>query len=109
MNQVLQLAQLYGSSDTAPADAYQNAPAVQGSVLAPDPLQAELDEARAAVTKADAAYRVALEQAETLAHHGQELTDRADGTGFSPTGWMRKSGPGNSAPRSPQRRPRRTA
>jgi murein DD-endopeptidase MepM/ murein hydrolase activator NlpD len=80
VNQVLQLAQLYGSSDTAPADAYQNAPAVQGSVLAPDPLQAELDEARAAVTKADAAYRVALEQAEKLAHQGQELTESADGT-----------------------------
>ena len=82
VNQVLQLAQLYGSSDTAPADAYQNAPAVQGSgsVFAPDPLQAELDEARAAVTKADAAYQAALAQAETLAHRGQELTDRADGT-----------------------------
>ena len=90
VNQVLQLAQLYGSSDTAPADAYQNAPAVQGSgsVFAPDPLQAELDAARAAVTNADAAYQAALAQAETLAHHGQELTDQGgwDSASLQPAG-----------------------
>ena len=81
VNQVLQLAQLYGSSDTAPADAYQNAPAVQGSVLAPDPLQAELDEARAAVTKADAAYRAgARARRRSSLTRAQELTDSADGT-----------------------------
>ncbi len=82
VNQVLQLAQLYGSSDTAPADAYQNAPAVQGSgaLLAPDPLQPELDAARAEVAQADAAYRTALDKAQALAVRGSLLTDRADGT-----------------------------
>ena len=81
VNQVLQLAQLYGSSDSAPADAYQNAPAVQGSgtVFAPDPLQAQLDAARAAVTKADTEYRAALDKAETLADRGSRITDRANG------------------------------
>jgi murein DD-endopeptidase MepM/ murein hydrolase activator NlpD len=82
VNQVLQLAQLYGSSDTAPADAYQNAPAVQssGALLVADPLQPELDAARAAVAQADAAYRTALDKAQALAARGSQLTDRADGT-----------------------------
>jgi murein DD-endopeptidase MepM/ murein hydrolase activator NlpD len=82
VNQVLQLAQLYGSSDSAPADAYQNAPAVQGSgaLLAADPLQPQLDAARAAVAQADVAYRTAQDKAEALAARGSQLTDRADGT-----------------------------
>jgi murein DD-endopeptidase MepM/ murein hydrolase activator NlpD len=80
VNQVLQLAQLYGSSDTAPADAYQNAPAVQGSgaVVAADPLQPQLDAARAAVAQADVAYRTALDEAQALAARGSQLTDQAD-------------------------------
>jgi murein DD-endopeptidase MepM/ murein hydrolase activator NlpD len=80
VNQVLQLAQLYGSSESASADAYQNAPAVQGSgtVVAPDSFQPELDAARAAVTNADAEYRAALDEAEALAARGSQLTARAD-------------------------------
>ena len=41
VNEVVQLAQLYGSSDTAAADAFQNLPAVQRPVFALDRLQAE--------------------------------------------------------------------
>jgi murein DD-endopeptidase MepM/ murein hydrolase activator NlpD len=79
VNQVLQLAQLYGSSDSAPADAYQNAPAVQGSgTVYADPLQPQLDAARTAVTNADAAYRAALDKAEALAARGSRLTARAN-------------------------------
>jgi murein DD-endopeptidase MepM/ murein hydrolase activator NlpD len=82
VNQVLQLAQLYGGSDSAPADAYANAPAVQGSgtVVGPDPFQAQLDAAQAAVSDADAAYQAALDKVQALAARGSELTDRADGT-----------------------------
>jgi murein DD-endopeptidase MepM/ murein hydrolase activator NlpD len=82
VNQVLQLAQLYGSSDTAPADAYQNAPAVQssGALVVADPLQPEIDAARAAVAQADVAYRTALDGAHALAARGSQLTDHADGT-----------------------------
>jgi murein DD-endopeptidase MepM/ murein hydrolase activator NlpD len=80
VNQVLQLAQLYGSSDSAPADAYQNAPAVQGSgtVPAPDPFQPQLDAARTAVNDADAQYRAAQDKADALAARGSQLTERAD-------------------------------
>jgi murein DD-endopeptidase MepM/ murein hydrolase activator NlpD len=80
VNQVLQLAQLYGSSDSAPADAYQNAPAVQGSgaLVAPDPFQPQIDAARAAVAQADSAYQAALDRAQQLAARGSKLTDRAD-------------------------------
>jgi murein DD-endopeptidase MepM/ murein hydrolase activator NlpD len=79
VNQVLQLAQLYGSSDSAPADAYQNAPAVQGAVFGPSPLQqAQLDDARATVAKVDAEYQAALRKADELAGRGKLLTDRAD-------------------------------
>jgi murein DD-endopeptidase MepM/ murein hydrolase activator NlpD len=80
VNQVMQLAQLYGSSDAAPADAYQNLPAGQTSVFALDQLQAQLDDARAAVAKASEDYRLASEQAQTLSDQGHELTERADAT-----------------------------
>jgi murein DD-endopeptidase MepM/ murein hydrolase activator NlpD len=78
VNEVVQLAQLYGSSASAPADAYQNLPAAQRPVFALDRLQAKLDGARAAVSKANEAYRAAQDQAQALADHAQELTAQAD-------------------------------
>jgi murein DD-endopeptidase MepM/ murein hydrolase activator NlpD len=80
VNQVLQLAQLYGSSETAPADAFQNLPAAQSPVVVLDQLQADLADARAAVSKASEEYRVAAEKAESLAGREQELDQRAEAT-----------------------------
>jgi murein DD-endopeptidase MepM/ murein hydrolase activator NlpD len=78
VNEVLQLAQLYGSSASAPADAYQNLPAAQRPVFALDRLQANLDDARAAVSKASDAYRSAQDEAQALAEHAQGLTAQAN-------------------------------
>jgi murein DD-endopeptidase MepM/ murein hydrolase activator NlpD len=78
VNEVLQLAQLYGSSASAPADAYQNLPAAQRPVFALDRLQAKLDDARAAVSKASDAYRAAQDEAQGLADHAQGLTGEAN-------------------------------
>ncbi len=78
VNEVLQLAQLYGSSASAPADAYQNLPAAQRPVFALDRLQAKLDDARAAVSKASDAYRAAQDEAQALTEHAQGLTAEAD-------------------------------
>ena len=78
VNQVIQLAQLYGSSDTASADAFQNLPAAGSSVFALDRLQVELDSARAAVAEASGEYRAAADRANALADRQQRLTDRAD-------------------------------
>jgi murein DD-endopeptidase MepM/ murein hydrolase activator NlpD len=75
VNDVLELAQLYGSSDGVPA---QEQPAAQQTVFALDQLQAQLDDATAAVTKASNAYRVALTKAETLADREQVLADRVE-------------------------------
>ena len=66
VNQVIQLAQLYGSSDTASADAFQNLPAAGSSVFALDRLQVELDSARAAVAEASGEYRTAADRANAL-------------------------------------------
>src|SRR5919197_4858571 len=63
VNEVLQLAQLYGSSASAPADAFQNLPAYQQPMFALDRLQSQLDDARAAVSKASDEYRAALDKA----------------------------------------------
>ena len=78
VNDVMQLAQLYGSSDAAPAGAFQTQPADQQNVFALDRLQAQLDDATAAVTKASRAYRVALTKAEALADQEQALAARAE-------------------------------
>ena len=80
VNQVIQLAQLYGSSDTASADAFQSQPVSQRSVFELDRLQSQLDDARAAVSKASDEYRVALANAQALADREQVLTDQADAT-----------------------------
>jgi murein DD-endopeptidase MepM/ murein hydrolase activator NlpD len=78
VNQVIQLAQLYGSSDTASADAFQNLPAAGSSVFALDRLQVELDTARAAVAEASGEYRAAVDRAKPLADRQQRLADEAD-------------------------------
>jgi murein DD-endopeptidase MepM/ murein hydrolase activator NlpD len=78
VNEVLQLAQLYGSSSGAAADAFQNLPAYQRPVFALDRLQAKLDAARAAVSKASDAYRAALEKVQPLAERAQALAAAAD-------------------------------
>jgi murein DD-endopeptidase MepM/ murein hydrolase activator NlpD len=78
VNEVLQLAQLYGSSTGAAADAFQNLPAYQRPVFALDRLQAKLDSARAAVSKASDAYRPAFDKAQRLAEHAQGLAAQAD-------------------------------
>ena len=80
VNDVIQLAQLYGSSDTAPADASQGPQqSTDGQVVfALDRLQAQLDDAKAAVTKTSDAYRVALAKAQELANREQSLTQQAD-------------------------------
>lgn len=78
VNEVLQLAQLYGTSSGAAADAFQNLPTYQRPVFALDRLQAKLDSARAAVSKASDAYRAAFDEAQRLAEHAQGLADQAD-------------------------------
>jgi murein DD-endopeptidase MepM/ murein hydrolase activator NlpD len=78
VNEVLQLAQLYGTSTGATADAFQNLPAAQRPVFALDRLQAKLDDARTAVSRASDAYRAALDQAQALAERAQGLAARAD-------------------------------
>jgi murein DD-endopeptidase MepM/ murein hydrolase activator NlpD len=77
VNEVLQLAQLYGSSTGAAADAFQNLPAYQRPVFALDRLQAKLDAARAAVSKASDAYRTAFDKAQRLDAHAQGLAAQA--------------------------------
>jgi murein DD-endopeptidase MepM/ murein hydrolase activator NlpD len=80
VNDVLQLADLYGSSDTAAADASQNSAqqsADQQTVFALDKLQGQLDDAKVAVTKANDAYQLALAKAEAYATQLQSLTERA--------------------------------
>src|SRR6266511_5255335 len=67
VNDVIELAQLYGSSNTALADASQPQPEQQSSegqiVFDLDRLQAQLDAAKAAVTNASDAYRIARAKA----------------------------------------------
>ena len=79
VNDVLQLAELYGSSSTAAADASESGgqSVDQQTVFALDKLQAQLDDAQAAVTKANDAYQIALAKAEALATELQTLTDKA--------------------------------
>jgi murein DD-endopeptidase MepM/ murein hydrolase activator NlpD len=78
VNDVMELAQLYGSSDTGPGETSQaEQPADQQTVFALDKLQAQLDEARAAVTKANDAYRLAFAKAQELADREQGLVDQA--------------------------------
>jgi murein DD-endopeptidase MepM/ murein hydrolase activator NlpD len=76
VNDVLQLAQLYGNSETPAADAAQpQQPADQEAVFALDRLQGQLDDAKAAVTKASEAYSAALAKAQELASHEQAVLD----------------------------------
>jgi murein DD-endopeptidase MepM/ murein hydrolase activator NlpD len=70
VNDVLQLAQLYGSSGGAPAD--------DQAAFALDRLQAQLADAQAAVTEATSGYGVALARAQVLAKQVQALVDHAD-------------------------------
>ena len=78
VDDVLQLAQLYGSSDAAPAGAYQTQPGDQRNVFALDRLQSQLEDATAVVRKASRAYRVALTKAEALADQEHVLAARAE-------------------------------
>jgi murein DD-endopeptidase MepM/ murein hydrolase activator NlpD len=78
VNEVLQLAQLYGSSASAPADAYQNLPAYQRPMFALDRLAGQLADARAAVSKANDAYQAALAKVQALTERQQGMTARAD-------------------------------
>jgi murein DD-endopeptidase MepM/ murein hydrolase activator NlpD len=78
VNEVLQLAQLYGASTGAAADAFQSLPATQRPVFVLDRLQAKLDDARAAVSKASDAYRTALDEAQELAGHAEGLASQAN-------------------------------
>jgi murein DD-endopeptidase MepM/ murein hydrolase activator NlpD len=78
VNDVVQLAQLYGSSDTAAAEAFQNLPPSQQPVFALDRLQAQLDEARIAVGQASSDFRSARAKAQRLSSRAQVLFARAD-------------------------------
>jgi murein DD-endopeptidase MepM/ murein hydrolase activator NlpD len=78
VDDVMQLAQLYGSSGTASADAFQGQPAGQQTVFALDRLQSQLQDAAAVVTKASLAYRAALAKAQSLADQEQALSARAE-------------------------------
>jgi murein DD-endopeptidase MepM/ murein hydrolase activator NlpD len=78
VNDVLQLAQLYGGSGTAADVAQlQQQPAGEQTVVALDKLQAQLDDAKAAVTKASEAYQVALAKAQDLATREEALSDQS--------------------------------
>jgi murein DD-endopeptidase MepM/ murein hydrolase activator NlpD len=78
VNDVLQLAQLYGGSGPAAGTAQlQQQVAGEQTVVALDKLQAQLDEARAAATKASEAYQVALAKAQDLATREQALADQS--------------------------------
>ena len=85
VNDVLQLAQVYGTSEPSPAPAEggpEQAEATQSAasqvVFELDRLQAKLDDAQAAVTAANDAYRLAAAKAEELAAQQQDLTEEAD-------------------------------
>jgi murein DD-endopeptidase MepM/ murein hydrolase activator NlpD len=82
VNDVMQLAQLYGSSDSTLGDAVQGGsqPASGQPVFALDQLQVRLQDAQAAVASASEAYRVAYAKAQDLAERASALSARADGT-----------------------------
>jgi murein DD-endopeptidase MepM/ murein hydrolase activator NlpD len=78
VNDVMQLAQLYGSSDTSTDASQTTQPAAGQVVFSLDRLQAQLDDAKAAVMKASESYRVAFAKAQELAGRAQALTGQAD-------------------------------
>jgi murein DD-endopeptidase MepM/ murein hydrolase activator NlpD len=83
VDEVMQLAQLYGGADGIPADAGQPQPAQQQPgngqvVFALEQLQAKLGDATAAVTRTSAAYQAALAKAQELGGREQVLRQRAD-------------------------------
>jgi murein DD-endopeptidase MepM/ murein hydrolase activator NlpD len=80
VNDVIQLAQLYGTSGSASADVLQAQSSDGQVVVALDQLQAQLEEARAAVTNASDAYRIAFAKAQDLANREHALTQQADST-----------------------------
>jgi murein DD-endopeptidase MepM/ murein hydrolase activator NlpD len=78
VNDVIQLAQLYGSSDAAATDAApEQQPADGQAMIELDRLQAEADAARTAVATASDAYQTALAKAQALATQTQALTVQA--------------------------------
>jgi murein DD-endopeptidase MepM/ murein hydrolase activator NlpD len=70
VNQVMELAQVYGGSDWAAGNAQ--------TVFALDRLQAQLTDAQAAVAKASEAYQSVLAKADALASRDQALTRQAE-------------------------------
>jgi murein DD-endopeptidase MepM/ murein hydrolase activator NlpD len=83
VNDVLQLAQVYGTSELPPAEGGPGkAEATQSAesqvVFELDRLQAKLDDAQGAVTKASDAYRLAAAKAEELSAEQQGLTREAE-------------------------------
>jgi murein DD-endopeptidase MepM/ murein hydrolase activator NlpD len=76
VNDVIQLAQLYGSSDTAAATASDvQQPAADQVVFSLDQLQQQLDDATAAVTNANDAYQAAFARASAMSVHEQAAND----------------------------------
>jgi murein DD-endopeptidase MepM/ murein hydrolase activator NlpD len=76
VNDVMQLAQLYGNSDGAGAES-QPQSAQDQVVFALDQLQAKLDDAKVAVTTASEAYRSAYTKAQDLADRERALTEQS--------------------------------
>jgi murein DD-endopeptidase MepM/ murein hydrolase activator NlpD len=77
VNDVIGLAQLYGSSDGVPAGSFQTQPADQQTVFALDRLQSQIEDATGAVTRASDAYLAAFARAQDLAGHEQAVTAEA--------------------------------
>ncbi len=80
VNDVMQLAQLYGSSDAAPARRRPQSgqQTADGQVVfALDRLQAQLDDAKAAVTEASAAYEAAFARAQELASRERAVAEQS--------------------------------
>ncbi len=78
VNDVMQLAQLYSSSDTTAATGTSTTqPGNAGVVIALDELQGRLDDAKAAVTTISQDYATALGKAQALADQAQTLNDQS--------------------------------
>jgi membrane-bound lytic murein transglycosylase B len=80
VNDVMQLAQLYGSSDSSLGDAVASGqPTADQPVFTLDQLQVRLQDAQAAVASTSEAYRVAYAKAQELADKASALNAKADG------------------------------
>jgi murein DD-endopeptidase MepM/ murein hydrolase activator NlpD len=73
----MQLAQLYGDSGVSDAPTDSSQPAADSAVFSLDQLQAEIEDATAAVTKANDAYQAALAKANELSAKEQGLTEHS--------------------------------